>query len=138
MQPTNIVSLALVQAAIMASMAGYLLDVRSVRREIDRREACGQWVAGKMGEGGAFAMRTPEEKARIAAAGSDDEVCPWQLSTVQCQLLLHCPYSHPYGSCGTTGAAYGQLSQKVPTAQPPMKCILRIWSCPVTGTPAFC
>ena len=60
----------------MASMAGYLLDVRSVRREIDRREACGQWVSGKMGEGGAFAMRTPEEKARRAAAGSDDEVCP--------------------------------------------------------------
>lgn len=76
MQPLNVVSLAFVQAAIMASMAGYLLDVRSVRREIDRREACGQWVAGKMGEGGAFAMRTPEEKARIAAAGSDDEVCP--------------------------------------------------------------
>ena len=83
LQQTKVMSLAFVQAAIMASMAGYLLDVRSVRREIDRREACGQWVAGKMGEGGAFAMRTPEEKARIAAAGSDDEVCPWPPSTEQ-------------------------------------------------------
>ena len=63
------------QGAIMDAMAGYLLDVRSVRREVDRREACGQWVAGSSGEGGAFAMRTPEEKARRAAAGSDDEVC---------------------------------------------------------------
>ena len=59
----------------MDAMAGYLLDVRSVRREIDRREACGQWVSGSSGEGGAFAMRTPEEKARRAAAGSDNEVC---------------------------------------------------------------
>ncbi len=62
------------QGAIMDAMAGYLLDVRSVRREIDRREACGQWVSGSSGEGGAFAMRTPEETARRAAAGSDDEV----------------------------------------------------------------
>ena len=60
----------------MDAMAEYLLDVRSVRREVDRREACGQWVSGSSGEGGAFAMRTPEEKARRAAAGSDDEVRP--------------------------------------------------------------
>ena len=60
----------------MDAMAGYLLDVRSVRREVDRREACGQWVSGSSGEGGAFAMRTPEEKARRAAAGSDNEVDP--------------------------------------------------------------
>jgi len=71
----------------MASMAGYLLDVRSVRREIDRREACGQWVSGKMGEGGAFAMRTPEEKARRAAAGSDDEVCPIMYLKLNCHAL---------------------------------------------------
>ena len=64
------------QAAIIAAMAGYLLDVRSVRREVDRREACGQWVAGSRGEGGAFAMRSPEEAARRADAGSDDEVRP--------------------------------------------------------------
>lgn len=60
----------------MAALAGYLLDVRSIRREIDRREACRQWVAGSRGEGGAFAMRTPEETARRADAGSDDEVWP--------------------------------------------------------------
>ena len=64
------------EAAIIAAMAGYLLDVRSVRREVDRREACGQWVAGNRGEGGAFAMRSAEEAARRADAGSDDEVRP--------------------------------------------------------------
>ena len=73
----------------MHAMAGYLLDVRSVRREIDRREACGQWVAGSSGEGGAFAMRTPEEKAHRAAAGSDDEVCISPLSCPSSPCLAH-------------------------------------------------
>lgn len=64
-----------IQAQILSVLTGYLLDVRSVRGEIDRREMCGQWVAGALGEGGAFAMRTAEERAERAAATSDDEVC---------------------------------------------------------------
>ena len=39
------------------------LQVRSVRAEIDRREAAGQFVAGRGGEAGANPMRTPEERA---------------------------------------------------------------------------
>ena len=34
------------QARILAALANHLLDVRSIRREVDRREACGQWIAG--------------------------------------------------------------------------------------------
>ena len=68
------------QAQILSVLTGYLLDVRSVRLEIDRREMCGQWVAGALGEGGAFAMRTAEERAERAAAASDDEVRPLLLN----------------------------------------------------------
>ncbi|BDA48817.1 probable pH-interacting protein at C-terminar half [Coccomyxa sp. Obi] len=64
---------ATIKAQILSVLTGYLLDVRSVRGEIDRREMCGQWVAGALGEGGAFAMRTAEERAERAAAASDDE-----------------------------------------------------------------
>ena len=45
-----------------------LLDTRPVRAEIDRRELAGQVISGRGGEGGAFAMRTAEErKKRISA-----------------------------------------------------------------------
>ncbi len=37
-------------------------QVRSVRAEVDRREAAGQFVAGRGGEGGANPMRSPEER----------------------------------------------------------------------------
>lgn len=39
-------------------------QVRSVRAEIDRREAAGQFVAGRGGAGGANPMRTLEERAK--------------------------------------------------------------------------
>jgi hypothetical protein len=61
------------QASILSTLTGYLLDVRSVRQEIDRREMCGQFVAGRKGEGGAFAMRSLEERAKRAAAANADE-----------------------------------------------------------------
>ena len=37
-------------------------------QEIDRREAAGEMVAGAGGMGGAFPMRTPEERQRRAVA----------------------------------------------------------------------
>lgn len=83
----------------MDAMAGYLLDVRSVRREVDRREACGQWVAGSSGEGGAFAMRTPEEKARRVAAGSDNEVRPLPCAYI-IQPCARGREVHPENICG--------------------------------------
>ena len=94
----------------MHAMAGYLLDVRSVRREVDRREACGQWVAGSSGEGGAFAMRTPEEKARRAAAGSDDEVC---LSPLLC-LSNRLPCTRLARGCGGRPPAWKTGSAPYP------------------------
>jgi hypothetical protein len=113
--PEKIECFGLVQAAVVASMAGYLLDVRSVRREIDRREACGQWVAGKLGEGGAFAMRTPEEKARIAAAGSNNEVC-LKLPSTEALCAVRNAFVFSLFSFlqqrGTIGATYGQLSHR--------------------------
>ena len=51
-----------------------LLDISSVRHEIDKREAAGQWVAGKGGVGGSFPMRSADERARRADADSDPEV----------------------------------------------------------------
>lgn len=70
----------MLQAQILSVLTGYLLDVRSVRQEIDRREMCGYWVSGAQGEGGAFAMRSAEERAQRAAAASDDEVCAASVS----------------------------------------------------------
>lgn len=64
----------MLQAAILVSLVNDLLDISSVRHEIDKREAAGQWVAGKGGAGGSFPMRSEEERAKRAEAGSDAEV----------------------------------------------------------------
>lgn len=64
----------MLQAAILVSLVNDLLDISSVRHEIDKREAAGQWVAGKGGSGGSFPMRSEEERAKRAEAGSDAEV----------------------------------------------------------------
>jgi hypothetical protein len=56
-----------VQAQVLLSLANSMLEVKKVRKEIDRREMHGQFVAGYRGEGGAYAMRTEEERARRAA-----------------------------------------------------------------------
>ena len=66
--------LAMMQAAILVSLVNDLLDISSVRHEIDKREAAGQWVAGKGGAGGSFPMRSEEERARRADADSGAEV----------------------------------------------------------------
>ena len=61
------------QAAVLAALTGYLLDVRSVRREIDRRETEGQFVVGRGAEGHSiFAVRSEDERAAHAAAQSDE------------------------------------------------------------------
>ena len=62
------------QAAILLSLVNDLLDISSVRHEIDKREAAGQWVAGRGGAGGSFPMRSEEERVRRATADSDAEV----------------------------------------------------------------
>lgn len=62
------------QAAILLSLVNDLLDISSVRHEIDKREAAGQWVAGRGGAGGSFPMRSEEERVRRANADSDAEV----------------------------------------------------------------
>ncbi|KAL3131285.1 hypothetical protein ABBQ38_000578 [Trebouxia sp. C0009 RCD-2024] len=62
-----------VKAAILLSLVNDLLDISSVRHEVDKREAAGQWVAGRGGAGGSFPMRSEEERARRAGADSDAE-----------------------------------------------------------------
>jgi hypothetical protein len=64
-----------VQVRVLATLTNDMLEVKKVRKEIDRRELHGQFVAGYRGEGGAFPMRTDEERARRAAA-SLQEVLP--------------------------------------------------------------
>lgn len=76
------------QAQILSVLTGYLLDVRSVRQEIERREACGQWVAGANGEGGAFAMRSAQERAQRTAAALDDEARSIPPLSTPCQSML--------------------------------------------------
>lgn len=71
------------QAAILLSLVNDLLDISSVRHEIDKREAAGQWVAGRGGAGGSFPMRTEEERARRANADSDAEVTTFACWTFQ-------------------------------------------------------
>ena len=69
-----IIACTYVQAAILLSLVNDLLDISSVRHEIDKREAAGQWVAGRGGAGGSFPMRSEEERVRRANADSDAEV----------------------------------------------------------------
>ena len=57
--------------SVVSSGAHNLLSLRFnalAPQEIDRREAAGEMVAGAGGVGGAFPMRTPEERHRRAAA----------------------------------------------------------------------
>lgn len=53
---------------VLATLTNDMLEVKKIRKEIERREAHGQFVAGYRGEGGAYPMRTEEERARRAAA----------------------------------------------------------------------
>lgn len=69
------------QAAILVSLVNDLLDISSVRHEIDKREAAGQWVAGKGGAGGSFPMRSEEERARRVDADSGAEVSMFHVCT---------------------------------------------------------
>ena len=71
------------------SLVNDLLDISSVRHEIDKREAAGQWVAGKGGAGGSFPMRSEEERARRADAVSDAEVCASAVYVCVCIMAVH-------------------------------------------------
>jgi len=84
--------LPVLQAAILVSLVNDLLDISSVRHEIDKREAAGQWVAGKGGAGGSFPMRSEEERARRADADSGAEVIMtiYQSCVYICQLDQRC------------------------------------------------
>lgn len=50
------------KASILAKLCDHLLDCRTIRAEVDRREASGQLVAGRGGAGGAFPIMTEEER----------------------------------------------------------------------------
>lgn len=64
------------QAAILAQLCDNLLDLRTIRNEIERRETEGHWVAGRSGEGGICPMRTPEERARRNNPETDENGKP--------------------------------------------------------------
>ena len=84
--------LSVLQAAILVSLVNDLLDISSVRHEIDKREAAGQWVAGKGGAGGSFPMRSEEERARRADADSDAEVSRTMSDLCEYILSDSCEY----------------------------------------------
>lgn len=50
------------KATILSRLCDHLLDCLTIRAEVDRREAAGEWVAGKGGAGGAFPIMTEEER----------------------------------------------------------------------------
>jgi len=59
------------KAIILARLCENLVDCTTIRAEIDRREANGEFIAGKGGEGGAFPMMTPVQKARADAMAKE-------------------------------------------------------------------
>ena len=62
-----------------------LLSTAPIRSEIDRREAAGQLVAGKGGEGGAMPMRTTEERSQRQSA-VESRVVRFGIHLRQCRL----------------------------------------------------
>ncbi|KAK9838020.1 hypothetical protein WJX74_009849 [Apatococcus lobatus] len=64
------------KAAILAQLCDNLLDLRTIRNEIERRETEGHWVAGHGGEGGICPMRTLEERARRNNPETDENGNP--------------------------------------------------------------
>ena len=94
------------QAAILVSLVNDLLDISSVRHEIDKREAAGQWVAGKGGAGGSFPMRSDEERAMRAEAGSDAEVHVLGCITCKTMLLRHASWGGLAGYVDHMSRAY--------------------------------
>lgn len=64
------------QAAILAQLCDNLLDLRTIRNEIERRETEGHWVAGHGGEGGICPMRSLEERARRNNPETDENGKP--------------------------------------------------------------
>lgn len=87
-----------VQAAILLSLVNDLLDISSVRHEIDKREAAGQWVAGRGGAGGSFSMRSEEELARRAGVDSDAEVIHLYLTSCADSTYPPVQWPHPSGT----------------------------------------
>lgn len=69
------------QASIIESLCNDLLATNPVRQEIVRREESGQLISGKGGEGGAYPMRTLEERKRRAEAMAKDVSNDLQLTS---------------------------------------------------------
>lgn len=89
-----------------------LLDTRPVRAEIDRREAAGQVIAGRGGEGGAFPMRSVEERRKRSAPGP-----------VRSSLDLHNMFKAEKGTARQSRSMSGKHSS--PTGMPGPHCRAR-------------
>ena len=71
-----------VQVDILCSLCTDLLDLNTVKAEIDRREQRGQFVAGKGGIGGANPVRTDAQRVKRMAPRS-------QVCSLRTKLLPH-------------------------------------------------
>lgn len=103
------------KAAILSRLCDHLMDSTTIRAEIDRREAGGEFVSGKGGEGGAFAIMTPEEKARAEAhakkqqqSDANTDICV--LCGLGGNLLCcdGCPAAYHLRCLGETGKNLGE------------------------------
>jgi hypothetical protein len=104
-----------VKAAVLSRLCDHLLDCTTFRAEIDRREGGALFVSGRGGEGGAFAVMTPEEKRRAEARAARQQQSDANTDTcVLCGLggnLLccdSCPAAYHMRCLGETAKTLGE------------------------------
>lgn len=109
------------KTAILLRLCDHLLERHSIRAEIDRREARGEFVSGEGGKGGAFAMMSAEEKRRAEAKAarkqfSDANTDACVLCGVGGNLLCcdGCPAAFHLRCLGYSARSLGQGSWHCP------------------------
>ncbi|KAK9868990.1 hypothetical protein WJX84_004562 [Apatococcus fuscideae] len=116
------------KAIILAQLCDNLVDLRTIRNEIERREAEGQWVAGFRGEGGIFPMRSLEERARRNNPETDENGQPVATASGDgnSDLCVLCTQGGSLLCCDGCPAAYhvrciGETARSLPEGE---------WLCP--------
>lgn len=98
---------AVVQAEILETLANDLLGTQWVRADLDQREADGQLVSGRGGEGGAFAMRPRSAEERQDSGGDGDgntDICVLCLGGGSLLCCDGCPAAFHMRCIGQAGA----------------------------------
>ena len=91
-----------VKATILSRLCDNLLDMPTIRAEVDRREAQGEFITGKGGCGGAFAIMTKEERARAEARAAKMKL----YSDANADVCVLCGIGGSLICCDACPAAY--------------------------------